>query len=62
MQGHKLIVFDVNELPVSNLTEIGADKASSLADVVKDVEVVVSMLPSNQHVLDVYNIKNGLLR
>lgn len=62
LQGHKLIVFDVNELAVSNLTEIGADKASSLADVVKDVEVVVSMLPSNQHVLDVYNIKNGLLR
>ena len=62
LQGHKLIVFDVDELAVSNLTEVGADKASSPADVVKDVEVVVSMLPSNQHVLDVYNIKNGLLR
>ncbi|XP_043511133.1 3-hydroxyisobutyrate dehydrogenase, mitochondrial isoform X1 [Frieseomelitta varia] len=60
-QGHKLIVFDVNELAVSNLTEVGADRASSPADVVKDVEVVVSMLPSNQHVLNVYNIKNGLL-
>lgn len=56
------MVFDVNELAVSNLTEVGADRASCPADVVKDVEVVVSMLPSNQHVLDVYNIQNGLLR
>lgn len=47
---------------MSNLTDIGADRASSPAEMAKDVEVIVSMLPSNQHVLDVYNLKNGLLR
>ncbi|XP_012344504.1 3-hydroxyisobutyrate dehydrogenase, mitochondrial isoform X2 [Apis florea] len=60
-KGYKLIVFDVNESAMSNLTDIGADRASSPAEMAKDVEVVVSMLPSNQHVLDVYNLKNGLL-
>lgn len=47
---------------MSNFTEAGADKASNPAEVAEDVEVVVSMLPSNQNVLDVYNVKNGLLR
>lgn len=62
LQGHKLVVFDVNESAVSKLTEVGANRASDPTEVVKNVEVVVSMLPSNQDVLDVYNIKNGLLR
>ncbi|XP_076752134.1 3-hydroxyisobutyrate dehydrogenase, mitochondrial [Xylocopa sonorina] len=60
-KGHKLIVFDVNESAVSKLREAGADRASSLADVARDVEAVVSMLPSNQQVLDVYDVKIGLL-
>lgn len=46
---------------MSSLTDIGADRASSPSEMAKDVEVIVSMLPSNQHVLDVYNLKNGLL-
>lgn len=62
LQGYKLIVFDVNESAISSLTDIGADRASSPSEMAKDVEVIVSMLPSNQHVLDVYNLKNGLLR
>ncbi|KOC68372.1 3-hydroxyisobutyrate dehydrogenase, mitochondrial [Habropoda laboriosa] len=60
-KGHKLLVFDVNESAVLNLTKAGADRAANPAEMAKDVQVVVSMLPSNQHVLDVYNIKNGLL-
>ncbi|XP_003705035.2 3-hydroxyisobutyrate dehydrogenase, mitochondrial isoform X1 [Megachile rotundata] len=60
-KGYKLVVYDVNESAMSNLTKAGADKASNTAELAKDVDVVVSMLPSNQHVLDVYDIKNGLL-
>lgn len=60
-KGYKLVVFDINESAMSNLTELGAERASSPAELAKDVEVVVSMLPSNQHVADVYSIKNGLL-
>ena len=60
-KGYKLVVYDVNESAVSNFTKAGADKASNPAELAEDVEVVVSMLPSNQNVLDVYNVKNGLL-
>ncbi|XP_076244760.1 3-hydroxyisobutyrate dehydrogenase, mitochondrial [Calliopsis andreniformis] len=58
-KGHKLTVFDVNESAVMNLT--GANSVASPAEVVKDVEVVVSMLPSSQNVVDVYNGQNGVL-
>ncbi|XP_076298398.1 3-hydroxyisobutyrate dehydrogenase, mitochondrial isoform X2 [Lasioglossum baleicum] len=60
-KGHRLTVFDVNETAVSKLTEAGAKAASSPAEVAEEAEVIVSMLPSNQHVLDVYNGKQGLL-
>lgn len=42
--------------------EAGADCASSVAEISREAEVVISMLPSNQHVLDVYNSENGVLR
>ncbi|KZC10875.1 PREDICTED: 3-hydroxyisobutyrate dehydrogenase, mitochondrial [Dufourea novaeangliae] len=60
-KGHRLTVFDVNETAVSNLTEAGANGAANPAEVAEVADVVVSMLPSNQHVLDVYNGRNGLL-
>ncbi|XP_078048036.1 3-hydroxyisobutyrate dehydrogenase, mitochondrial [Augochlora pura] len=60
-KGHRLTVFDVNETAVSRLTAAGANRASNPAEVASEAEVVVSMLPSNQHVLDVYNGKHGLL-
>ncbi|XP_076631709.1 3-hydroxyisobutyrate dehydrogenase, mitochondrial isoform X1 [Colletes latitarsis] len=61
-KGHQLVVYDINESAVSNLKAAGAHVASNPADVAKDVEIVVSMLPSNEHVLNVYNGDNGLLR
>ncbi|XP_053994746.1 3-hydroxyisobutyrate dehydrogenase, mitochondrial [Hylaeus volcanicus] len=61
-KGHMLVTFDIDQSAMSNLKAAGADVASSPADVAKDVEVVVSMLPSNQHVLDIYSGNNGVLR
>ncbi|XP_031832519.2 3-hydroxyisobutyrate dehydrogenase, mitochondrial isoform X1 [Nomia melanderi] len=60
-KGHRLTVFDVNKTAVSNLTKAGANGASNPAEVAKDAQAVVSMLPSNQHVLDVYDGENGIL-
>ncbi|XP_033328870.1 3-hydroxyisobutyrate dehydrogenase, mitochondrial isoform X3 [Megalopta genalis] len=60
-KGCRLTVYDVNETAMSNLTEAGANRASSPAEVAEETEAVVSMLPSNQHVLDVYSGKHGLL-
>ncbi|KAK2580664.1 hypothetical protein KPH14_007767 [Odynerus spinipes] len=60
-KGHKLTVFDVNKSAVTGLVEAGAQTASSAADVSRDVDVVISMLPTNQHVLDCYTGDNGIL-
>lgn len=54
-------MYDVNKSVVASLVEAGASDAPSVAEVSKDVEIVVSMLPSNQNVLDVYSGQDGVL-
>lgn len=51
----------MNKSAVTNLVEAGAACAPSAAEMAREAEVVVSMLPSNQHVLDVYTGENGVL-
>ncbi|XP_014488300.1 PREDICTED: 3-hydroxyisobutyrate dehydrogenase, mitochondrial [Dinoponera quadriceps] len=60
-KGYKLTVYDVNKSAVASLVEAGATGAPSAAEMSKEVEAIVSMLPSNQHVLDVYNGEHGVL-
>lgn len=55
-------MYDVNQSAVASLVEAGANDAPSAAEMSKEVEVVVSMLPSNQHVLDVYTGEHGVLK
>jgi len=50
----------VNKSTVANLVEAGANNAPNAAEMSKDVEVVISMLPSNQNVLDIYTGENGV--
>jgi len=52
----------VNKSAVMKLIDAGAGWASNAAEMSKEVEVVISMLPSNQHVLDVYTGENGVFR
>jgi 3-hydroxyisobutyrate dehydrogenase len=63
---HDLVVFDVSQDRIDWLkSESGSNKitkAASPAEVASDVKYVVTMLPSNPHVLDVYtNPKTGIL-
>ncbi|XP_046815411.1 3-hydroxyisobutyrate dehydrogenase, mitochondrial [Vespa crabro] len=60
-KGYKLKVFDVDKSAMSNVVEAGANAASTITETVKDVDVIISMLPSNQHVLDCYIGDNGIL-
>ncbi|XP_046735791.1 3-hydroxyisobutyrate dehydrogenase, mitochondrial [Diprion similis] len=60
-KGYKLTVFDVNGAAVSSLVEAGANGANSAADASENADVVISMLPSNQHVLDCYIGEKGVL-
>src|SRR3569623_1858849 len=47
--------FDLAESSKKAAVEAGVAVAPSIADVVHDAEVVVTMLPAGQHVLDVWN-------
>ena len=63
---HDLIVFDVSEDRINWLKNEAEGKsieaAASPADIASEVDFIVTMLPSNPHVLDVYsNPKTGIL-
>ncbi|XP_076178764.1 3-hydroxyisobutyrate dehydrogenase, mitochondrial isoform X2 [Ptiloglossa arizonensis] len=61
-KGHELTVFDIDESATLKLQSAGARVASNSAEVAKDVQVVVTMLQSNRHVLDVYKGDDGIFR
>lgn len=54
--GHNLTVYDVVAVSLQDVKI-----ASTLAELIKDVDYVVSMLPAGTHVREVYLSDNGLL-
>ncbi|KAG8041462.1 hypothetical protein G9C98_002755 [Cotesia typhae] len=60
-KGYKLTVYDINKSAVKNLVAAGATEAKSAADLAKNSQVVVTMLPTNDHVWDSFTAKDGLL-
>ena len=61
-KGYKLTVYDINPKAIENVVKAGATGAQNIAEVSKNSEVVVTMLPMNQHVLDSYTGENGIIR
>ncbi|KAK0157381.1 hypothetical protein PV328_011129 [Microctonus aethiopoides] len=61
-KGHKLTVYDTNKSVVMNLIEAGARGASSAEELSKESNIVITMLPTNDHVWDSYTGEKGLLR
>jgi 3-hydroxyisobutyrate dehydrogenase-like beta-hydroxyacid dehydrogenase len=59
--GHELAVFDVVSSATKELGDAGARVASSVADVCRDAEVIVTMLVEDTAVLDV-TLRSGGLR
>jgi 3-hydroxyisobutyrate dehydrogenase len=65
--GHEVRAFDLVPEAVRHAAEGGCATASSAADAVKDVDVVITMLPASKHVRGVYlddvapNAKPGTL-
>ena len=61
-KGYKLTVFDISKPAVDNVVAAGAKAAGNAAEVAKNSEVVVTMLPMNHHVLECYTGENGIIR
>ncbi|EGC29496.1 3-hydroxyisobutyrate dehydrogenase [Dictyostelium purpureum] len=60
-KGHNLMVFDLSKDNVNKLKEKGASVASSPAELAKNCDVIVTMLPASKHVKGVYCGENGIL-
>nr|CAD7392292.1 unnamed protein product [Timema cristinae] len=59
--GHKLVVYDVFPEAMVPFKEAGATICTSPGDVVMRSSCVITMLPSNAHVLQVYQGEGGIL-
>ncbi|XP_013407608.1 3-hydroxyisobutyrate dehydrogenase, mitochondrial isoform X2 [Lingula anatina] len=59
--GYSVTVFDVSEQSKEDLRKAGANVVSSPAAVASEVDTIVTMLPSNPHVIEVYTGKSGIL-
>jgi 4-hydroxybutyrate dehydrogenase/sulfolactaldehyde 3-reductase len=60
-KGFELTVYDVNAKAVDALVDLGADAASSVADVAARADVVITMLPNSAIVAEVISGKDGVL-
>ncbi|MBT6149857.1 MAG: 2-hydroxy-3-oxopropionate reductase [Gemmatimonadetes bacterium] len=59
--GYSLVVHDVNAEPVAELTDLGAKRATSPAEVGASCDIVLTMLPNSPHVATVVTGGGGLL-
>jgi 3-hydroxyisobutyrate dehydrogenase len=59
--GHAVIGSDLSADAVKRLEAVGGKGASSLADAVKNADVVVTMLPSGKEVRFLYGGENGII-
>lgn len=59
--GHELVVLDMNREAVKELTEAGAESASTAAEIAARTDVIITMLPNSPHVKTVALGENGLI-
>ncbi len=59
--GHELVVLDMNKDAVKDLESLGASSASTPAEVLGQVDLVITMLPNSPHVKTVALGENGLI-
>ncbi|WCJ24332.1 3-hydroxyisobutyrate dehydrogenase mitochondrial [Euphorbia peplus] len=60
--GYKLAVHDTNVNVIKMFSDMGIPTKETPFEVAEASDVVITMLPSSAHVLDVYTGSNGLLR
>ena len=60
-KGFDLIVFDINAAAVKDLVDLGARAAGSVGEASHNVDVVVTMLPNSEIVLETINGPGGVL-
>ena len=59
-KGFKLVVFDINPEPVTDLVKLGARAAKSIADVAKSCSIIITVLPTGREVDQIVMGADGL--
>jgi len=59
--GMKLICYDLSKEPVKELVELGAGEGLSCADVAARSDIIITVLPADKQILDVYTSEDGVL-
>ncbi|XP_010529357.1 PREDICTED: probable 3-hydroxyisobutyrate dehydrogenase, mitochondrial isoform X2 [Tarenaya hassleriana] len=59
--GYKVTIHDINRDALKVFSEMGVSTKQTPYEVAEASEVVITMLPSSSHVMNVYTGKNGLL-
>ena len=60
--GHDVVVFDVAEAAVKVATDAGATAAATPREIAEQASTIITMLPSNPHVVSVYtDTETGIL-
>lgn len=60
--GHAVRAFDLNEAAVADVAKDGAARAQHAADVAREADIVITMLPDTPHVEAVVYGEHGLLK
>jgi 3-hydroxyisobutyrate dehydrogenase len=60
-KGKNLVVYDVSQTAIKALTSQGAQGAGSPSEVAQQCDRIITMLPTNAHVEEVYGGPNGVL-
>lgn len=60
--GYKMTVHDVNCNVMKKYSDMGVSTKQTPSEVAEASDVVITMLPSSSHVLNVYNGPDGLLQ
>lgn len=59
--GHRLLLVDLNQSVLAELSGLGAEVAASPRDAAEQAELVITMLPAAAHVRAVFQGENGVL-
>jgi 2-hydroxy-3-oxopropionate reductase len=59
--GYALTVYDINEVPVRELSSLGAKAGSSATDVASKCDWIITMLPNSPHVKEAVLGENGVI-
>jgi 2-hydroxy-3-oxopropionate reductase len=59
--GYSLVVYDIVDAAVKELTDAGAESAGSSAEVAKLADIIITMLPNSPHVKEVVLGEGGVI-